>query len=106
MDPLIIDLIRQFVVMVVLACVVTAVAFVWRRPAGQNPISAGAIVVVVLMAAVFMLVVSLVAQAVLGITPVSLGTTAAVARFVVPLAAGFWFAQSRLKVIRASAGQP
>ena len=99
MDPLIIDLVRQYVYMVVLACVVMAAAFFWRRPAERNPVSKGAIVAMVLMAAVFMLVVSLVAQAVLGFISMSADNMTIVARVALPLVAGFWFAHSRLRVL-------
>lgn len=97
MDPLIIDLVRQYVYMVVLACVVMAAAFFWRRPAERNPVRMGAIVVMVLMAAVFMLIVSLVAQAVFAF--LSTPADNIVARVALPLVAGFWFAHSRLRVL-------
>lgn len=99
MDSHIIDLVRQYVYMVVLAGVVTAIAFFWRRPAERNPVSTGAIVVVVLMAAVFMLVVSLVAQAALGMIRMPPDNVPLWASVVIPLVAGFWFAQSRLRML-------
>ncbi|HVL08366.1 MAG TPA: hypothetical protein VM512_04315 [Burkholderiaceae bacterium] len=99
MDPLIIDLVRQYVYMVVLACVATAVAFFWRRPVERNLVSTGAIVVVVLMAAVFMLVVSLATQVALGAIRMPPDNVTLWARVVIPLAAGFWFAQSRLRTL-------
>ena len=96
MDPLITDLVRAYGYMVALACIVTFAACFWRRPLQRYPVSLGALTCLVLMAGLFMLVVSTVTQAVLGVASLSADNVTFLGRLMVPLLAGFWFAHTRL----------
>jgi hypothetical protein len=99
MDPLIMESLRELIYMLVLACIATAAAFFWRRPPDRQPVSGGAILCLVLLAGVFMFVVSLIARAVFGFTAMSADNVVTIGRIVLPLIAGFWFAHSRLMVL-------